>query len=129
MRPISPRVKKIIDTDPFYKTCIFRGYQDRFGICGGRITMEHSIIFAGRQLDEAWAILPLCARHHGIEEFQDRTYINKEAVVWVALNRATLEELHAISKVINYENKKIWLNKVLGKYEHIKYPDTGEGIK
>lgn len=83
MRPISKKIRQEIDTNPYYKKCA-RGSE---GGCDGRITMEHAFIYAGRQIDEVWAIIPLCWWHH----------LGDGMVKWlnelIALRRATPEEL------------------------------------
>lgn len=68
------------------------------GNCAGRITKEHAIIYAGKQLQEEWAILDICEFHHGVNNFQDRGYLNKEKHVWIALNRAPEGRLIELSK-------------------------------
>lgn len=92
--------------DPYYEKCCmaFRGG------CDGRITWEHTIIFAGRQLNEKWAIIPLCEYHHAVNKHQDGGDLNKEMNVWFALNRATDIELKMVSKAINYLQLKERLN-------------------
>lgn len=72
----------MIDSDPYYKVCARRGLD-----CSGRITMEHSLIYAGRQIDEVWAIIPLCVYHHLGEG------LNKELNQYISLQRATKEDL------------------------------------
>lgn len=108
MRPISPRVRRILDQEP--DVCALRGH----GACGGRITREHALIYAGRQIDEAWAIIKICARHHSVDEYQDGGILDKEKNVWIALNRATDEELEKYSKVVNYKLMRDRLNKKYG---------------
>ena len=89
------------------------------GPCGGRLTKEHAIIHRGRQLQEDWAIIDLCERHHGVNNYQDRGSLCKEKNVRIALNRATNEQLLAISKVVDYIrlrdhlNEKYASNKIL----------------
>lgn len=68
------------------------------GNCQGRITKEHAIIYAGKQLQEEWAILDICEFHHGVNNFQDRGDLNKEKHVWIALNRAPNARLRELSK-------------------------------
>lgn len=82
MRPISARVRKIIDADPFYRKCARAGMD-----CRGRLTMEHVWIYAGRQIDEAWSILPLCYFHHLGAGLDKR--VNEE----ISLRRATEADL------------------------------------
>lgn len=110
MRPISPRVKKQLDSEP--DVCALA----QFGGCAGRITREHAVIYAHRQLDEAWAIIKICARHHSVDEWQDRGLLDKEKNMWVALNRATDDELRAVSKAVNYIRERERLNKIYGQY-------------
>lgn len=80
------------------------------GNCKGRITKEHAIIYAGKQLQEEWAILDICEFHHGVNNYQDRGCLKKEIHTWIALNRASDEELRAISKAIDYLDLKLRLN-------------------
>lgn len=61
--------------------------------CGGRITWEHALTYAGRQIDEAWAIVKLCEYHHAVNTFQDGGDLNKQENQRIALNQATDEEL------------------------------------
>lgn len=86
------------------------------GNCQGRITMEHAIIYAGKQLQEEWSILPICEFHHGVNNFQDRGNLNKEKHVWIALNRASDDELIAISKNVPYLDLRQRLNVKYGVY-------------
>ena len=87
-----------MQADTYYQKCSRRGD----GGCGGRITWEHAIIFAGRQLNEKWAIIPLCEYHHAVNMYQDGGNLNKEKNIYIALERATDDELQAISKATNY---------------------------
>lgn len=84
------------------------------GNCQGRITKEHAMYYAGKQIQADWAILDICAFHHGVDRFQDGGGMNKEKHVWIALNRASREELEAISKVIPYIRERDRLNAKYG---------------
>jgi len=95
MRPISPRVRKIIDSDPFYKKCAISGRTDN-------LEMHHNLIFAGRQVDEAWAIIPLTKKIHDREKEKD---IGAK-LDWIMLNRATDEQLKKYSKFENLIAKR-----------------------
>ena len=68
------------------------------GNCQGRVTAEHAIIYAGKQLQDEWAILWICAFHHEVDQFQDGGGMNKEKHVWIALNRAPEARLRELSK-------------------------------
>lgn len=55
--------------------------------CKGRITWEHALLYAGKQVQEPWAIIPLCEYHHlgpGLD---------KQINIRLALRRATPEDL------------------------------------
>ena len=105
MRKISPKVLAKLLSEP--QICL----RNDEGNCGGRLTLEHALTYAGRQIDEAWAILWICAYHHGVDQFQDCGDLNKEKHVWLALNRATDEELEKYSKA-DFKVKRNRLNKI-----------------
>ena len=110
MRPISPRVKKILDERE--QVCARR----KDGGCAGRLTREHALIYAGKQIDEAFAIVLLCARHHAVDKYQDGGDLDKDKNKWIALNQASDEELIKYSKVINYLRERDRLNEQYGKH-------------
>ena len=83
MRPIPLKLRKVIDTDPYYRTCA----RAEDGGCWGRITIEHALIYAGKQINELWCLLPLCWFHHLGEG------LNKAKNQLIALSRATPEDL------------------------------------
>ncbi len=87
MRPISPKLRRQIAEDPYMKVCARSDYD-----CKGRITWEHAFIYAGRQINEAWAIIPLCEYHHLGKGLNKK--INQE----IALNRATEQDLNKYPK-------------------------------
>lgn len=112
MNNVPQTLRKQLAADPSYLRCCLLGYHE----CGGRITWEHAITFKGRQLQERWAILPLCARGHGVDLYQDAGTLDKEQNLWVALNRASDEELLSISRVVNYVRERMRLNEKYGEY-------------
>lgn len=107
MRPIPPKLKKEMGADPYYKVCAHKDEN-----CDGRVTWEHTIIYASKQLNEKWAIIPICAYHHAVDRHQDGPGLDKQRNVWVALNRATDDELIAVSKVVNYMRERDRLNTI-----------------
>lgn len=104
MRKVSQKVKEII----LARKQICARHAD--GVCGGRLTWEHTLIYGGRQIDEAWAIILLCARHHAVDEYQDSGDLQKEKNVRLALNQATDDELRQYSKAIDYIRLRKTLN-------------------
>lgn len=115
MRKIPQHIKEQISVLPFYKECCRRWDSP----CDGRITIEHTIIFAGHQIDDLWNLLPLCEYHHGVNKYQDGGDLQKEKNVWIALNRATDDELRSISKAIDYIKRRTYLNNKYG-IKHIE---------
>ncbi len=96
MTPIPAKLRKEIAADPFYEHCI-RLHE---GECSGHITWEHAWIYAGKQIQEKWAIVPLCYFHHlggGLE---------KEKGQAVALLRATTDDLAKYPKTPWYQHKR-----------------------
>lgn len=110
MRKISPKVKSELEKEP--NVCARNIHKG----CTGRITWEHTLIYGGKQIDEVWAIIKLCEFHHSVDNFQDGGDLNKEINVWIALNRATDEELKKYSKAIDYIRMREVLNKKYGVY-------------
>lgn len=107
-----------LEKDPFYKRCALKGQGTvEFAWCDGRITWEHAIIFAGRQVNEPWAIVPLCERHHQVGVYQDAGTMEKQKNIWVALNRATDEALRAVSKAKDWIRERARLNAIYGPYK------------
>ena len=83
------------------------------GNCQGRVTAEHAIIYAGKQLQDEWAILWICEFHHAVCNFQDAGDLNKEKHVWIALNRAPEARLRELSKG---EDKIVLRDRLNAKY-------------
>lgn len=77
MSPIPKPLLKEILADPYYKVCA-RADDN----CDGRITFEHCFIYCGRQIQELWAIIPLCWYHHL------GAGLNKELNHYISLGRA-----------------------------------------
>ena len=88
---IPPKLRRDMENDPFYGTCALYGYHNHE--CEGRITREHAIKHKGRKVQEKWAIPPICAKGHAVDEFQDAGTMVKELNEWVAYCRATDEDI------------------------------------
>jgi hypothetical protein len=66
MRPIPPALKKLIESDPAMRICIYHNAdcRDEFGRRPARAEWEHAFIYAGKQINEWWAIIGVCWYHH-----------------------------------------------------------------
>lgn len=110
---MSPELRQEIDADPEYQICMLSGYHT----CEGRPTNEHALYYANKKIQQKFAIVKVCAAGHGVDQFQDSDKeLPKDMRVWVALNRATNEELRSISKVVDYPHEKDRLNLKYGVY-------------
>jgi hypothetical protein len=90
--------------DKFYKKCCVSGRKDE------RIEWHHNLIYASKQIQEKFCILPLLKSVH-------RDIVkHKEKCDWIMLNRASEQQLTKYSKVINYRHKLKILNEKFGTY-------------
>lgn len=83
MTPIPPALREEMANDPYYKICA----RANEGECDGRITWEHAWIYGAKQIQEKWAIIPLCVFHHLGEG------LDKKLNQYIALCRADIEDL------------------------------------
>lgn len=86
MRGIPAPLYERITADPDSQYCL-RFYALHDHQCLGRITFEHAIIYAHQQVNEFWAITPICAWAHSVDQFQDGGGLDKEINEWIALSR------------------------------------------
>ena len=121
MRPISPKIKKDLIQIGNTIGC-YRKYVLNDHVCRGRITMEHALIYAHKQIDEFWAIVPLCAYSHSVDEYMDSGIVNKEINEWIAIGRATLSDLAKYPKR-DWSQRMRYLESKFGKFpENKKHP-------
>lgn len=117
--------------DPKMSYCALYGQFDH--VCDGRTTWEHAIIVSGKRCQKPWAIIPLCAKAHEVDKFQDAGTMNKELNEWIALSQATDEDLLELfgevelttfskSKII-FQRKKYLISKY-GEFVR-KFPSVG----
>lgn len=95
MRAIPNKLREELANDTYYSQCCLYGRNE----CGGRIQWHHNLIFAGRQVNARFCILPLCEWHH---DRISKPEIKKE-VDKIMFSRATDEDLEKYSKAINYK--------------------------
>lgn len=105
MRPIPKKMREQMCKDPYYQYCCYTGLKK------GEVKIEwhHNLQYAGRQVNEVWAILPLSEAIH----IQARNTKIKEKLDWIMLNRATDEELMKYDRA-NLIEKRAMLNRVYG---------------
>jgi hypothetical protein len=98
MRKIPEKLKAEMEADKYYTKCAVGGS------CSGKIEWHHNLIYAGRQVNEKFCIIPLCKHHH------DKIDYFKDEVDRIMLNRATEDELTMYSKAVNLRAKRDRLN-------------------
>jgi len=98
MNNIPLKLRKELSADPFYQKCCITGQTN--------INFHHAFIYAGRQIQEQWCILPIAKEvHDNIEQY-------KERCDWIILNRAIDETLKKYSKGEDLIKKRERLNKI-----------------
>ena len=83
MNNMPPKLRLECSQDPYYRKCA----RASEGGCEGRITFEHALMYAGRQVQRKFAIVPLCEFHHL------KSGLNKITNIRLAFSRATPEDL------------------------------------
>lgn len=104
MNNMPKKLREQLSKDPEYKQCARKSVY-----CRGRITFEHALYHQGKQLQEPWAIVPLCEFHHLGEG------LNKRFNEWYALRKGFQQEAYIKEKYprahkhwkqrLNYLNK------------------------
>ena len=75
------KLRKDLSNDSDYKFCMRASSE-----CRGRITWEHALMYAGKQIQERFAVLSLCEFHHLYAG------LNKKWNKDFAMSRATEED-------------------------------------
>ncbi len=75
-------------------------------ICDGRLTMEHALIYRGKQIPDKWAVVVLCEWSHL------GPGLNKRINEWLALRHSVTEDLEKYPKK-DWTLMKKYLDKVV----------------
>lgn len=59
------------------------------GDCRGRLTVEHALYYAGKKIQDCFALITLCEFHHGVEHYANCYGQNKKRHQEIALSQAT----------------------------------------
>lgn len=90
MRPIPPKLRAEMAADPYYEVCCLTGLKKAPWV---KIEWHHAFMYAGRQVNEKWCIVPLEKSFHArVHE----PWI-KEKIDRIILNRADEETLRRYS--------------------------------
>ena len=81
MNSMPLKLREELANDPYYQVCARSNAE-----CDGRITWEHALYYIGSQIQEKFAVIPLCYYHHlGLG-------MHKKTNEWIAAGRATAED-------------------------------------
>lgn len=89
MTPIPTKIRNALAAMPRMKMCEMIWHPE-FGACDGKIQWHHTFIYANNQVQEVWAILGGCDKHHDMVKKDRRV---KEAFERRSLELATSEDL------------------------------------
>ena len=113
MNQIPQKLRREMSADPEYKICLRKKFFSDHHcepdpLTGKLIEWEHSMYFQGRQLQKRWAIIPICFLvHRG-------GMLDKTKNEFLALNRATDDELKEVSRAADWIAVRGRLNKKYG---------------
>ena len=97
MHPIPIKLREKMTNDNSMKVCIYNNSD-----CSGRVEWDHVWNYANRQIQEEWAILPTCYKHHrgGL--------LNREFSQYKSLEKAFYILKIGLDKIIIKYPKKDW---------------------
>lgn len=113
MRAIPKKLRDELEADPWYQQCCLTKLRKGLGV---KIEWHHNLIYAGKQVNEKFCILPLEAEFH---RRANEKWV-KDCLDHVMLNRATDEELRRYSKAVDLVAKRNRLNIEHGTYKENK---------
>ena len=96
------KLRNDLSAKKFYQRCCV------CGVIG--VQWHHNLIYAGRQENEEFCILPLCPVCH--EKARNKEF--KEKLDWIMWNRATDYQINYYSKANNYVYERTRLNDKFG---------------
>jgi len=105
MRPIPLNHRQIIGSDPYFQRSCLSGLKGRFI---NKIVIHHSFIYAGKQINELWAYMPLLNSEH---EEVHRNLALRNRVKFLSLQRADMEEVKKKYPKRNWRQEYKYLQK------------------
>lgn len=125
MRHIPDGLKQEVLSSPYARKCLRQlVLQDH--VCQGRLTMEHAMIHAGRQVNEFWALMMICAYAHSVDQFQDGGILDKRINEWLALSRIeNWDEVDRKYPRQQWRQRLRYLNSLFGVF---KLPELKPGL-
>ena len=103
MRPIPIKMREEMANDPFMHRCIYAHIGKGFD-CEGRIEWEHCFNYAGKQINEPWAIVGCCTHHHR------GAGLDKDFNRFMAIMRADISDLQIRMPKHDWQQTKKYLS-------------------
>lgn len=116
MRPIPLSLRKKIAVRPFMGQCVYKTLHENIwnalGIlpcaCKGKVEWEHVFSYGKHQINEIWAIIPVCTYHHRGDG------LNKRIHEWIALERADIDDLEIRMPRFDWRQRSNYFRRVFG---------------
>lgn len=109
MRKIPPSIREQINKDPFFKECCLCHTEK------GKIEIHHNFIYAGKQADALFTLLPLCVEHHNLADY---TKV-KEKLDWIMIGRMVWSDFSVYPRY-NWKQREEYLDEIFGVYPQLK---------
>jgi len=111
---LTPEMRELVNTDPFFERSCLSGKT-------GNIVIHHAIIYAGKQINEKWAIVPLLWSEHDAQsnnpKAAHRCQETRDRIELICLDRATDEELAKYPNRDWKKRKKLLAKRFIKKVE------------
>lgn len=111
LTPIPLKIRAEIAKDPFMTFCIYESRDAPNHECYGRVEWEHAYLYAGKRINEPWAIVPCCTSHNR------GSGIVKEYNRYRAIIRADISDLAKRYPKFNWQQEYNYLTKKYGTKE------------
>jgi hypothetical protein len=106
MRKISLSIRKRIGQENWFKKCCLCGVKKSDQV---KIEVHHNFIYAGRQTDVYFTLLPLCVKCHDTAR---KTEV-REKLDWIMMGRADWNDLARFPRY-DWKQRKIYLEGLFG---------------
>lgn len=89
VRGIPAELRQALADDPYMHQCCIGDTN-----CAGKIDFHHNLIYAGRRVNEPFAILPVCSFHHAKADTREV----REKLNWAMVNRMSEADIAKYSR-------------------------------
>ena len=108
MRSIPIKLRNALADDIDMKSCIYESLDAPNHNCSGRIEFEHAWTYAGRQINEIWAIVGCCTAHNR-SKAMDKNY-NRYRAILKAKRLGLWGEVKAKYPKVDWDQQFVYLS-------------------